>query len=265
MLSPRLSEVAVIRRQIVEGGFAVLKLTRLTQATQKYQLHVFDRSAGDNAVTFAEYDNQDLNICVELVAREKTKAEARRAAPPPQPLYNNPYGLPPVQPQQQAHTQQHQPRAFIPPPPPPLLAHTGSNPNLSSAISNLDSAALQQLLGAMQLPPNMHHQQHQSPQTPSTPSTTDLSRLLAAAAKVQPLPQQSQSQPQSAQNHAQAYANLASNPAFAGLFGNAMAGASGQAKVPISAPVLQSPGGNAGPAGPQDMASIMAQLARYGR
>lgn len=51
-MSPRLSESAVIRRQIVEGVQAVVKLTYNSQNTVKIPLQVFDRSAGADNVRF---------------------------------------------------------------------------------------------------------------------------------------------------------------------------------------------------------------------
>lgn len=52
ILSPRLNEAAVVRRQIIEGVQAVMKLNRIVQSTQKFPLSVFDRSAGANNVRF---------------------------------------------------------------------------------------------------------------------------------------------------------------------------------------------------------------------
>lgn len=52
LLSPRLSEVAVIRRQILEGVQAVSRLTRISQATGKIPLQVFDRRGGVDNVRF---------------------------------------------------------------------------------------------------------------------------------------------------------------------------------------------------------------------
>lgn len=52
IMSPRLSEGAVIQRQIVEGVYAVCKLTRGSQASGKVNLQVFDRSQGLDNVRF---------------------------------------------------------------------------------------------------------------------------------------------------------------------------------------------------------------------
>lgn len=52
LLSPKLSEASVMRRQILEGVIAVMKLDGSVQLSHKYQLSVFDRSAGANNVRF---------------------------------------------------------------------------------------------------------------------------------------------------------------------------------------------------------------------
>lgn len=52
ILSARLSEAAVVRRQIIEGVQAVMKLDRISQMTQVFNLSVFNRSAGADNVSF---------------------------------------------------------------------------------------------------------------------------------------------------------------------------------------------------------------------
>lgn len=52
LLSPRLSEAAVVRRQILEGVQAVSKLTQLSVQTNKIPLQVFDRRGGADNVRF---------------------------------------------------------------------------------------------------------------------------------------------------------------------------------------------------------------------
>ena len=49
---PRVSLVAVIKRQILEGVLAVVKIFRQSQVTGKIPLQVFDRSAGAENVRF---------------------------------------------------------------------------------------------------------------------------------------------------------------------------------------------------------------------
>lgn len=72
LLSPRLSEQAVVRRQIVEGVVAVSKMTRANQGSSKIGLQIFNRRGGANNVSFEEYENLDPSICAELVLRAKS-------------------------------------------------------------------------------------------------------------------------------------------------------------------------------------------------
>lgn len=51
-LDPRLSLAVVVRRHIVEGVHAIVKLTRQSQMNSKIPLQVFDRSAGTDTVRF---------------------------------------------------------------------------------------------------------------------------------------------------------------------------------------------------------------------
>jgi hypothetical protein len=52
LLSPRLSEAAVIRRQIVEGVLAVVRLTQANLTSGKLSLQLFDRRGGADNVKF---------------------------------------------------------------------------------------------------------------------------------------------------------------------------------------------------------------------
>lgn len=52
LLSPRLSEEAVIRRQVLEGVQAVSRVTRMSQQTGKIPIRVFDRRGGVDNVRF---------------------------------------------------------------------------------------------------------------------------------------------------------------------------------------------------------------------
>lgn len=52
ILSPRISLAAVVRRQILEGVQAVVKLTRQSQFSGKIPVQVFNRSAGVDNVQF---------------------------------------------------------------------------------------------------------------------------------------------------------------------------------------------------------------------
>lgn len=52
LLSPKLPEASVMRRQILEGVLAVTKLDRNVQMANKFHLSVFDRSQGASNVRF---------------------------------------------------------------------------------------------------------------------------------------------------------------------------------------------------------------------
>ncbi|KAK5172901.1 nuclear polyadenylated RNA-binding protein 3 [Saxophila tyrrhenica] len=163
LLSPRLPEEAVIRRQIVEGVAAVVKLVRQNQNTGKIGLQIFDRSKGASNVAFEEYDGLDPQIAVELVLRAKTT----KAAPAPQQGYGGGYGAQqqqryggynapaPAYGDRQGPPPQHPtglPPGYAPQPPMPQGPQPGVPPNLQNLITNLDQNNLQNLLSAMNTP-----------------------------------------------------------------------------------------------------------------
>lgn len=164
LLSPRLSEQAVIRRQIVEGVIAVVKLTRQNQISAKIGLQIFDRKnsgpGGADNVRFEEYDQLDPGIAAELVLRAKGQ-QAQQGwgaqpsyAPPPQQQQQQqysqpqqPYGAYGAPPQQGSYSQTptaYQPNYAPQNPQPP--------PNLQSLITNLDPNNLQNLISNMGTP-----------------------------------------------------------------------------------------------------------------
>ena len=159
LLSPRLSEQAVIRRQIVEGVIAVVKLTRANQNSGKIGLQLFDRRGGVNDVEFEEYDHLDPPICAGLVLRAKSTAQAVAANTSTsyasysgyQPPINYtssaqaPYA---IQPQQSYPTQ-----PTIPPAP---------GGNFTNVLSNLQTPNIQNILSAL----NQPQPQPQQPQQP---------------------------------------------------------------------------------------------------
>ncbi|GAB7352190.1 hypothetical protein MBLNU459_g2667t1 [Dothideomycetes sp. NU459] len=226
LLSPRLSEAAVIRRQIIEGVLAVSRVTRTNQQTAKIPLQVFDRSRGAGDVRFEEYDNLEPSIAAQLVLRAKANASFASQQPPIQYGYG-------------AGTTHQQPV-------------TTTAPDLTNLITSLDTSGLQKLLGVMQPP---------TPQQPSSGATTaltpDLVRLFGnAGAPVPPPPPP----PAGAYNHMppapDPLAALRANPALAGLLGQIQQPISPQAQQHAPPP----------PQGPQqgqpDMAEILARLAR---
>lgn len=147
-LSLRLDFDAVVRRQLVEGVLAVCRLSRANQDTGLINLRLFDRTgAGANNIKFDDYDNQDLQICVELVSRKKQSMWGHQ--PPQQPYgFTQPaYGLPPAHPSGfppgYGAPPTHTPASSAPPGPP-------VPPGLQQLITSLDPKGLQNLLAAMQ-------------------------------------------------------------------------------------------------------------------
>jgi hypothetical protein len=152
-LSPRLDFDAVVRRQLVEGVLGVCRLSRANQDTGLINLRLFDRTgAGANNIKFDDYDNQDLQICVELVLRKKQSMWGHQPQQlPPQPYgYGQQtqaaYGMPPVPPPG------FPPGYGAPPPHTPAVGAPpgGVPPSLQQFITSLDPKGLQNLLAAMQ-------------------------------------------------------------------------------------------------------------------
>ncbi|KAL8711101.1 MAG: hypothetical protein Q9220_004482 [cf. Caloplaca sp. 1 TL-2023] len=256
---PRVSLIAMVKRQIVEGVQAVVKIFRESQVTGKIPLQVFDHSMGVNNVRYEEYNELDAHIAAELVVR----AKATRIVPPPvqqpvTPLYGfSQYGRPP-QPMPQPAVPAQQPHQ------PPAPA------NIANLITSLDGPALQKLLSAMaqnpqtpQTPQHGQHGQHANLKQP--PHLSELPSILGSHAQ-QPQAQQGYSQyPQSGppppsqnqqqglygapQANGQAYAN---NPALASLLANV-----GTNRPPTQQQGMDHPGQQ------QHVQNIMEQLARW--
>ncbi|KAI9843081.1 MAG: hypothetical protein M1837_006626 [Sclerophora amabilis] len=209
-LGPRVSLAAAIRRHILEGVQAVVRLSRRSQSSAKVPLQVFDRRGGADNVRFDEYDDLDPNIAAELVLRAKQTHGApsqNQFTAPSQGLQGPQYGQPYPAPQQQ---------------PNPHAAATA--PNLANLITSLDGPTLQKLLGTLQQqqqpPPPPHaaqqpqHQNHAQQQHPPAGLSADLASLLGGVSRPTPQQQaQSYQQPQPAPNP---FSSLASNPAFTG-------------------------------------------------
>ena len=176
LLSPRLSEQAVVRRQIMEGVAAVVKLTMQNQNSGKIGLQIFDRrnaGPGSADVRFEEYDNLDPPITAELVLRAKGQQAQQAWGSQP------PYGAPP---QQQYGQQQHYGAYGAPPqqqqpplgsygqPPapyqqgyaPPQPQHQQPPPNLQSLITNLNPNSMQNLIPSMGTPQSSNQSVPQS-------------------------------------------------------------------------------------------------------
>ncbi|KAL8681279.1 MAG: hypothetical protein Q9186_002590 [Xanthomendoza sp. 1 TL-2023] len=262
---PRVSLVAVIKRQILEGVQAVVKILRQSQITGKIPLQVFDHSAGvDNVryegnewvyirklaviliISLPEYNEVDAHIAAELVVR----AKASRLAPPPvSSSYGNPqYGRPP--------------QPILQPPIPPQ--QPPQPPNIANLITSLDGTALQKLLGAMA-------QTQQPPQTPQQQPSQfpDFSSVLGGNHQHQQVqqvyphypqggpPQQTHQQPvdpYAANPNGQPFGN---NPALTSLLANVGATRSHLLQQGMPPTPQDQPGHQ------QHVQNIMEQLARW--
>ena len=181
---PRVSMVAVVKRQILEGVQAVVKIFRRSQVTGKIPLQVFNRSQGLNDVQFDEYEDLDAATAAEIVVRAKSTHMA-----PPQtqsqftrPSYPTPQYGPSTQP---SYPPQNGPPQQIPPQQPPA---GGLPSSVANTIGALDGPALQKLLASMsqnsqasQLPQNL--------QTSALPGQNpDLAAILSSVTRQQAPP-----------------------------------------------------------------------------
>ena len=78
-LSSRLPLNGVVKRQIIEGVQAIVKLTQAAQYNSKVPLQVFDRTAGASNVNFNEYVDLDVPVAADIVshARQKERGMAQ--------------------------------------------------------------------------------------------------------------------------------------------------------------------------------------------
>ncbi|KAF2018377.1 hypothetical protein BU24DRAFT_169593 [Aaosphaeria arxii CBS 175.79] len=188
ILSPRLSEAAVVRRQIIEGVLAIVKLDTSAMTKGKINIQIFDRRGGSGSVQFLEYADLDPDTASALVANSKRTAAQAVQAPPPAPYGQN-YGQPPPA----------LPNYLNNPPAP----HFPGGQNVNAALSSLS-----QLLGAVS---NNAAGQGQVAQSPVAGITPELARLLGSITT----PVQGQSYTPSAQPTPTSFAQAFSNAAFA--------------------------------------------------
>ncbi|KIW69726.1 hypothetical protein PV04_05586 [Phialophora macrospora] len=195
-LSARLPLSAVVKRQIIEGVQAVVKLVQANQYNSKIPLQVFDRSQGTTNVSFNEYVDLDVTVAADIVlsARQKERGGLHQS---PQ-SYHPPQGYPPQNPYGYAPPPQYPPAAY---PPPPQQhpqyqynqnaqyqnqAQTPVTPNSATAAPNL-----QQLLANLRQPgdsqPNIA--------SPGGKPTPDLAGLLSDVARHQQAPLHQQQSP----------------------------------------------------------------------
>lgn len=172
LLSPHLSEPAVLRRQIVEGVQAIVRLTRTHEQIGKIPLQIFDRRGGRDNVKFEQYEDLDINIVAELVIR----AKQTHGAPQPPPTYAAGYGIPPSY----GYPPAQPPPVHHAPPPP------SNNPNVASILGSLGVTNA----GSN---PQLAHLLANNPQ-PQTGLTPDLARILGQINHPAPPPPQPQHQ-----------------------------------------------------------------------
>lgn len=161
-LNSRTPLPAVIKRQIVEGVQAIVKISSSHQVRSKIPLQVFDRSGGSSNVTFNEYADLDVQVAGDLVIQARRRERGGLQPPPPQYPPNmyppqSPYQLspntstgtaspwgPPQFPPVQQHLHPYQlpqQQGYRPPPQSPYSntpqSATGHPPNLQDLLANL--------------------------------------------------------------------------------------------------------------------------------
>lgn len=125
-LNQRLPLAAVIKRQIMEGVQAVVKLTRTAQNNSKIPLQVFDRTAGASNVNFNEYADLDTQVAADIVVQARAKERSQPQGYRPQPF---PPGPPlPGYPQPNPYLHPQNQTQFQPPMPPPIPSHYPQQP-----------------------------------------------------------------------------------------------------------------------------------------
>lgn len=260
---PRVSLEAVVKRQMVEGVQAVVKIFRKSQNTGKIPLQVFNRSLGVNNIQFdgrvlpgpmqadrhayksLEYEDLQANVAAELVVRAKSTHLAPAPAPTQYP--NGP-----------AYTAAQYPHQAQPVHPQQALPGGAQANNLANLITSLDGPSLQHLLGAMAQNPQTPTNPQQNPLPLQPGQSQGLASLLSNIAPQQPPPQgyQYRAGPQQQQN---AYSGPVSDPTFS--------------NNPALSSLLHSPHGRPSSQGiqaqhqqsgqQQSVQDIMAQLAKY--
>ncbi|KAF1946687.1 hypothetical protein EJ02DRAFT_217593 [Clathrospora elynae] len=158
ILSGRFPEPAVVRRQILEGVLAIVRLDTTGLPKGKVSVQIFDRRGGANNVQFNEYADLDPTTAGLLV--NNAKQSQSQPVQPPAPSYGFTQSLPPHFPQPTAN---------------PFPSVPTSQPNISNLIASLDGASLSQLLGAMSGNSIPHNPQP----APNAGFNAEVARLLA--------------------------------------------------------------------------------------
>jgi hypothetical protein len=211
-LSPRLPLNGLVKRQIIEGVQAVVKLAQSNQYNSRIPLQVFDRAAGASNVNFNEYADLDVSIAADIVvhARQKERAGMQHLPPTPQPYTQ---GRPPMQyghhPPPPQYAPQMQPNYAQQQPPPSQYQYNQPThyptqaPTPATPVSNASN--LQQLLANLRQPGEA-----QTPFGQTDRPASDLAGMLGQSGRPQAqggqyLPPQPQPQPQQAYGAAPVY------------------------------------------------------------
>ncbi|KAF2827558.1 hypothetical protein CC86DRAFT_393659 [Ophiobolus disseminans] len=227
IMSGRFPEPAVVRRQIIEGVLAIVRMDTSGFMKGKVSVQIFDRRGGANNVQFNEYADLDPTTAALLV--NQAKHNQSQPVQPPAPSFAFNPSLPP----------------FNHPGPTPFPPVPASQPNISNMITSLDPASLSQLLGAMA----GNNAPQNNPQ-PAPNFNADIARLLAQVSG----PGQAPGYGAQTQSQTQAMPQFSQFPGLASLFTT-------QAQ-PAAPPVQPAPQA-AAPS--TDMSEIMAKLAQYQR
>ncbi|EFE41945.1 RNA-binding protein (Nab3), putative [Trichophyton verrucosum HKI 0517] len=139
ILSPRIRLSAVVRRQVMEGVLAIVRISRANQYSGKIPLQIFDRSGGMDNVRFNEYSELDLSLAAEVVVHARNSQK-------PNPIQLQPPLLPAVLPPQ--------------PIPQPVPAQS-DQAAIANLLSNLDSSTLHTLLSSLNQQQQLQAQQAQ--------------------------------------------------------------------------------------------------------
>ncbi|EXJ85185.1 hypothetical protein A1O3_05860 [Capronia epimyces CBS 606.96] len=171
-LSPRLPLGAVVKRQIIEGVQAVVKLSQTNQYNSKIPLQVFDRSIGASNVNFNEYVDLDVPVAADIVLHARQKE--RGAVPPTQTF------PPPPPPPSYPHGQYGHPPSQFPPQVPPPFPQPQQNPPqvqyaqqphypalLQTVVTPTSAPNLQQLLANLRQPGDSPSSTPQSDRPPA--------------------------------------------------------------------------------------------------
>ena len=262
-LNQRLPLQAVIKRQILEGVHAIVKLIQVNQYNGKLPLQVFDRSAGASNVNFNEYVDLDVSVAADIVAHTKQRAQgpvqqSPQAQFPPNPPFQMPHHYAQPPPPQLPHQSYQPPQSqYQHPRPPPMQSPYGyqqpqqhSQPQ-TPVSANSQSSNLQQLLANLRQPQDGQP----SPQTPQSAQggvrQPDLGGLLSNIAAHQ----QNQQHQQQHQQHQQQQQPHPQQPAYNQNFG----------QPPQQHYSQQTPGPAYGQGQQPNVQNIMEQLARYQR